>query len=368
MRSPSSLFLDANAHLPLNEKAAQAFVEFNRTLGGHGHAQSPSVPGRAAASAIENARARIANAIGARSPNQIVFTSTCTQACEWAVHILSKLPGIKQIYVSPLEHPAVRYKCREVLNAHKLNVDEEGVVVCKTELPEASGVVCIHVQNEIGVIQPVEQIRAKAIVSDMSQTLGKLSINMSSFPNVSIAIFGAHKFGGPVGVGFFYLQDETLYREFGSGSRYYMDRTGTPDAAAVVATAVALEEALNSLPQRYENMIAFRDVLEPGLEELGMNIISKNAARIPGTTFARVPKSRALQLMTQLAESGIYVGLGSACGSLQTGPSPLMAELNLGGNTTDYIRISQFGHYTAEDAKRLLAKMSVLFPKKSEIP
>ncbi len=181
-------------------------------------------------------------------------------------------------------------------------------------------------------------------------------------------MFGAHKFAGPGGVGFFYLRDTAIWKEFGTGSRYFFDRPGTPDAASITATAVALEEALRTLPQRYSNMIDFRAILEPGLEEFGCRVIAQDSPRIPGTTFFKVPKSRALQLMAQLAESGIYVGLGSACGSLHTGPSPLMTQLGLGGNTHDYIRISQFGDYTASDAKHVLSKMRVFFPKDGDIP
>lgn len=356
------LFLDANAHLPLNEKALQAYVDFNHSIGGHGHAQSPSVPGRSAANAIEDARAKIADLIGADSSNQIVFTSTCTQACEWALFLLSQLEPDKT-FCSPVEHPAVRYKYREIFKPYPLNIDQDGVISPTQYFPENSAAVCIHVQNEIGVIQPVGELGAKYVVSDMSQGLGKIPIQMSRFPNISISMFGAHKFGGPGGVGFIFLRNTDVWKEFGTGSRYFLDRPGTPDAASIVATAVALEEASKSLARRYSNMIEFRAVLEPGLEELGCRIIAQGASRVPGTTFFRVPENRALYLMSQLAESGIYVGLGSACGSLHTGPSPLMTQLGLGGNTHDYIRISQFGEYTASDAKRVLSKMRVFFPK-----
>ena len=75
------LFLDANAHVSLNLKALEAYVNFNKSICSHGNAMSISLPGRQAAAEIECARIKIAQLIGAENPNQIIFTSSCTQAC-----------------------------------------------------------------------------------------------------------------------------------------------------------------------------------------------------------------------------------------------------------------------------------------------
>jgi cysteine sulfinate desulfinase/cysteine desulfurase-like protein len=115
-------------------------------------------------------------------------------------------------------------------------------------------------------------------------------------------------------------------------------------------------------------MIAFRDVLEPGLEEMGWTIIGKEAIRVPNTTFARVPRGTATHLMVQLGGDGVHVGLGSACGSLSTGPSPLMAAMGQGGSSHNYMRISQFGEYASKEAKLVLSKIGRYCPKGSDIP
>lgn len=358
----NQLFLDANAHVHMSPRTIKSWAEFNSTLAGKGHAMSPSVPGRAAAAAIENARGVIAKLIGAESPNQIVFTPSCTYACEWAVSLLREIPAAC-VYSSPVEHPAVKEKYYELFDPSILPISADGVINSAYKFPNNCAVICVHVQNEIGLIQPIHKLQVKYLISDMSQGLGKIPIKLSSIPNLTIAMFGAHKFAGPTSVGFMYLHDTDLWKEFGTGSRYFLDRPGTPDTAAIVATAVALEEAINTLPKRYENMINFRDVLEPGLEELGFKIIGKNAERVPNTTLARVPKSMAMQLMAQLAADGIYIGLGSACGAIHTGPSPLMAALGIGGGSYDYVRISQFGEYASKEAKTVLSKIGVLFSK-----
>jgi cysteine desulfurase len=315
------------------------------------------VPGRAAQTALEGARDKLAQLIGARSANQIIFTCNATYAAAWALSLLSG-----EVVCSPVEHPAVRNAYFETFNpTHYLTVDNNGLI-SGTHIKYPGPVICIHVQNEIGVIEPIEKIDTPILVSDISQSLGKLPVNVGDFPNLSIAIAGAHKWGGPH-LGFLYLKDTDLWKEFGTGSRYFLDQNGSPPVAYAVAAAVALEEALNTLDRRYQNMLAFRDILEPGLEECGFQIIGRDAPRLPGTTFARVPKSRAIQLMNNLAECNIYIGSGSACGSLHTGSSPLMAQLGQGGGPSDFVRISQFGDYGAREAKHLVSIISNMFPK-----
>jgi cysteine desulfurase len=366
------LYLDANAHLPLSPKALKAYVDANSSLAGHGNAMSPSVPGREASGMIENARNKIAELIGADSANQIVFTSTCSQACEWAVYLLQRLVQagvLNKVYMSPTEHSAVKFACRDLIpELGELHVTSEGNLTGKHPFGEKDAAVCIHVQNELGVIQPIENLDTDFILSDMSQDLGKLPTKLSRYPKVKLATFGAHKFGGPGGVGFMFVRDTNIWKEFGTGSRYYFDRPGTPDAASVHATAVALEEAVKTISERYQRMIAFRDTLEPGLLELGWKIIGRGANRVPNTTFAIVAKTSALHLLAHLGSEGIHVGLGSACGSVSTGPSPLMAALGHGGNSNDYMRISQFGEYGANEAKLVLAKLRRYCPKEGDIP
>jgi len=347
------LFLDANAHVPLNPEALKKYISVNNSKAGHGHAMSPSVAGRAAANVIEEARTKIAELLGAQASNQIIFTSTCTQACEWGISILSDLA--QSVYSSPTEHPATKQATNAFFNDHKtIVVDKDGVIVnCK--YPDAA-VVCIYVQNEIGIIQPIENIECKHLFSDMSQAPGKIEFNLSSL-NVNIAPFGSHKFGGPGGVGFLYLQDTYLWKEFGTGSRYFLDRSGTPDAASVAATAVALEEAVRTLPERQANMKDFRDTLETGLKELGYNIVAEEANRALNTTFVHMPNGKGMMNMLLLGDKGIHVGLGSACGAAYTGASPLMETLGIGGGPHDYMRISTFGEYTSKEAKLFIDQL-----------
>jgi cysteine desulfurase len=352
------LFLDSNSHSAMSEIAIKAFVEYNKSTAGKGHPMTPSKPGRKAASALETARGQIAFMLGAKRPGQIIFTSTCTQACEWAMRILHQCttePRIKldktdkRVFISPVEHPAIR---RFEYDHSLLPIDENGVIQeCKI-----SKAACIHVQNEIGIIQPLERIKAGYLLSDMCQSVGKVTINLSEMP-VDIAVFGGHKFGGSAGVGFIYLRNIEWWTEFGIGSRYFSDRTGTPDVASVVATAAALEEELRTMPERLAKMKEFQSTLESALEELGCEIIAKNAMRVPNTTFIKLPNPRAMEVLLDLSKQGIYVGLGSACGSLHTGDSPLMNALGRSGGAGDFLRFSQHGDYGKAEALFLIDKI-----------
>lgn len=350
------LFLDANAHLPLNRQALIAYNDFCNSSASHGHPSSPSHPGRLAASALETARGKIANLIGAQKPGQIIFTNGCTSACEWGLEIFFQIEEDlnDSIGCSPVEHPAVR-DAFEILSeefvgkVNHLEIDNNGVVKSTNAYSKIS---CIHVQNEIGIIQPLKQIKDKYLFSDMSQSLGKIPVNVTDL-DVDVAVFGAHKFGGPGGFGFIYLKDPNHWQSSGAGSRYFLDRPGTPDVAGAVATAAALEDVSNTLEARTKNMIEFQMIVEEGLERLGFEVISKKAIRSPNTTFVSMPQ-KGLTTVLKIAEYGIHVGLGSACGSMHTGPSPLMKTLGRTGGVHDFIRISQFGEYGEEDAKIFL--------------
>lgn len=351
------MYLDANAHLPLNPRALQAYVDFYKTPAAHGHPSSPSLPGRLAAAILEDARARIAKSIGAQKASQIIFTSTCTEACAWGLQILSSIDRYNKytLYSSQLEHPAVRdaFENENVIHDEKyIPVDKNGVIVLdRLDLTNAK-VVCIHVQNEIGTIQPIEQIKCRWLFSDLSQSLGKIPINVSEM-NVDIAAFASHKVGGTSGFGFLFIRDPQWWEGFGTGSRYFMDRPGTPDVAGAVACAVALEESIRTLPERTTRMQEFQLVLEAGLEKRGFEIIGNGAKRIPGTTFTSLP-GKAFSVLLSLSEQGIYVGLGSACGSMHTGPSKLLSCMNRTDDAHDVMRISQTGEYTGVDAEYFL--------------
>lgn len=342
-----TLYLDANAHLPL----CGAAKNVDLGLAGHGHPLSPGYAGQAAAKAIENARERIAACFKCE-PESLFFTSSCTQACEWAFACMAELNNSNSsVMISAAEHPAVKQAAKKyfkyVLEA-ALNAEGE-IFPIVTDMPVA----CIGMQNEIGTIQNLKKISAKVLFSDMCQMPGKEIVDLSF---VDFAAFGAHKFGGPAGVGIFYIRNSSHWVPFGSGSRYMMDRSGTPDTEGIVKAATALEWAMATMDERAHKMHSFKEELEGGLNSLGIDIVGYGGRRSAGTTFIKLGTGRGLEIMLKLGEIGIHTGLGSACGASYTGVSPLMARIGKGGGPHDYMRISHFGEYDGEDASYFLEK------------
>lgn len=358
----NKLYLDCNAHIPLNQSGLKAFLDFQKSNAAHGNPNSLSSPGREAANAIESARASIANKLGISSPKNLIFTSSATQACEWAVKIISKSNQLPT-KLSPLEHWAVRDACLTYLkNIQELPVTSGGIIDEQTS-HENYNVVCMSLQNEIGTPQPAGWLRHGngLVFSDITQSLGKEIVDFKML-DIDIAAFGAHKFGGPSGVGFLYLKDISLWKEFGTGSRYFLDRTGTPDIANIVATDAALTEALNTYQARYSKMLEFQEYTENELQNLGIEIIGKESNRNASTSFIHVP-GQALELLVNLSSEGIHVGLGSACGSFQNNLSYALQSIGRKGNTNDYLRISNFGYCGKQEAIYFIEKFNKLLRK-----
>lgn len=345
MQKNKIYYLDSNAHVPMSKRAQEAFINYQNSSAGYGHPSAPSTIGREAASSIEIARTKIAKLLNC-SNNQLFFTSTCTQACEWGLKIFNEQAKKRNAVIksSPMEHPAIKDYVAVNMPQCRFFAVNDGVVVPESD--EGFNI-CLHVQNEIGTIQPIENLKG-FVFSDMCQTIGKIKIDLRSFP-VDIAVFGAHKFGGPAGIGILYLKDPMNWCPFGTGSRYFKDRTGTPDCAGIVATAAALEDTLEKMNIRLQNMQTFQSVLEEKLTNFGIEVICKNSRRVSNTSFLKI-QDCAYPLVQALSEKNIHVGLGSACGSKHLGLSPLMQALGKEGGAGDFIRISQHGDYNADDA------------------
>lgn len=359
------LHLDSNAHIPMSRAVTKVYADFQASKAGHGHPSAPAGPGQAAASELETARGKIAALLGAEKPSQIAFTSTCTQACEWGLDMLhaSWKHDRYWLWHSGLEHSAVNgWLDKSNIHIPTLPVSPDGVVSRPDQVCDY--VACVHVQNEFGTIQPLEELKAGFLFSDMCQSPGKVSINLKDMP-VDIATFGAHKFGGPASVGFIYIKDYNIYKEFGTGSRYYNDRPGTPDVAGVVATAAALEEVLFMMPERLCKMREFQSVLEDRLQDMGLEVIGKNATRVANTTFVKMP-GIAFSILAALSNKQIYVGMGSACGSMHTGPSLSMKTIGQTGEAHDFLRISQHGEYGKQEALILADQLHSLLKQYKE--
>jgi len=357
------LYLDANAHIPVSKETLKYFTELNSSVSGHGHPSSLTTPGRRAANLIEEARGKIAQLIGATSSSQIIFTYGCTHACEWGLEMLFKqTPEKDYVRVGPYEHTAVSDvvdKYKNLLRT-KNNFDyfenNNGKLFNSMGLPLKGSAILMHMQNEFGTVFDVNKYKSDRIFCDLSQSLGKVHVNVTEL-DIDIGAFACHKFGGMNGVGFIYLKDPSWWIPFGTGSRYYTDRTGTPDACMVAASAFALEKALASFKERFQRCQEFQSTIEPELKNLGYYVVAEDTCRSPNTTF--VHKKDAITNLLKLNNNNIYCGLGSACGSHATGVSKSLKNFVYpleyrGFSPHDFMRISQWGEYGKKEAKKVI--------------
>lgn len=354
-----ALFLDSNAHQPVHPKALQAFIDFNSSSAAFGHPSALNASGRSAAAKLEEAREKIAQLLGAKSANQIVFTNSCSQACDWGLKIFFNIEKYikEEIAVSPLEHPAVGKIC-EIENIQKLDCTSDGFTILPFS-KRIKKVICLHIQNEIGTIQQIKYLKQKYLFSDLSQSIGKMPINLTEL-DVDVGTMGAHKWGGFGGVGVLYLKDTSWWQPYNQQIGRYLDRPGTLNVAEICASAVALEEAVATLPERTEKMQSFQETLELELIKMGFEIIGKNAiipTRSKGTTFAAGFKF-AQKTVLDLSAKDIYVGTGSACSSYNSLTAiPLMTALGKDYTLNQVLRISQSGSYDDKDAIYFINKL-----------
>lgn len=345
------LFFDINAHVSPNPQTLKRFCDLHSQ--NLGHPSGINEPSRQAALIIEQSRAQIANLIGAQNANQIFFAHSCTHACEWIASIILSHFNIWNVCISKMEHSAVKTAFgKNISYISKFNPTEE-------QFDDHRIIGVIHLQNEIGIINDLNNLKTpKFIFSDMSQSLGKIPINVSQL-NIDAAVFGGHKFGG-LDIGFIYLKDSTLWKSFGSGSRYFQDRPGSLNVASIGATATALQIAIDTQNERFQKCQSFQQVFEPGLKSLGYRIIGGQFNRSPNTTFV-FHENDCANTLFNLSNKGIYVGLGSACGSMATGVSPTLINLNptyKNYSHTNFMRFSQWGNYTDKDALYILERIN----------
>ena len=293
------LYLDHAATTPMMAEAKAAMIEaMNRWA----NPSSPHAEGRAARAVLEDARGRIARALGWQA--HVIFTSGATEAISMA---LGHVPA-HDIATSPVEHDSV---LRVTPGVGRLPVDRDGRVDIRSNSVLPRVIAVQHVNNETGVIQPLDEIdRADTwLFADCAQSAGKLPL-----PDADMIAISAHKFGGPPGIGALLVKDLALLRPSGGQEQGY--RAGTENLPGVIAMMAALEERRNWLAQAER----LRARLDSGIEAAGGEVVARDAPRIASIASYRMPGVSARAQLIQFDMAGISVSAGSACssGSLKT--------------------------------------------------
>ncbi len=294
---------------------------------------SPHADGRAARAALEDARRRMAAAL--RWDGHVIFTSGASEAI--GIGLTRAKAG--QVVTSPVEHDAV---LRVTKGAQRLAVDGKGIVQPPRHpsLRWDDVVLAIqHVNNETGVIQPLDGIDRKGAIlfADCAQSAGKLAL-----PDADMIAISAHKFGGPPGIGALLLRDLALIEPSGGQEQGY--RAGTENLPAILAMAAALEAREDWLPRAAD----MRARLDAAIEAAGGIIVARDAPRLPTIASYRMPGLSARAQLIQFDMKGISVSAGSACSSGSLKTSHVLGAMGWGdGEAAEVVRVS-FGPQTCD--------------------
>jgi cysteine desulfurase len=327
------IYLDHNSTAPLRNEAKQAMVEAMSVVG---NPSSVHLEGRAAKALIENARMKIAAAIGAVGAD-IIFTSGATESAALA------LVG-RDIACSKIEHEAVTSWCDV-----KLPVDRHGLV----NIEEPSQSTLQFANSETGIIQ---KSVAGLWLSDMTQAFGKVPLAFN-WLGCNCAMISAHKIGGPKGVGALIVKRGTdLAAQIKGGGQEMGRRSGTENVIGIVGFGAAAEVAEKDLRSgKWEKISQFRMILENMIEEFSdvPILIGKDSYRLPNTTCLVTPGWKGVTQVMQMDLEGIAVSAGSACSSGKVKSSDVLKAIGLEeSDASCALRISLGLNTTEEDVVR----------------
>ena len=306
------IYLDHNSTAPLRNEAKQAMVEAMSVVG---NPSSVHLEGRAAKALIENARMKIAAAIGAVGAD-IIFTSGATESAALA------LVG-RDIACSKIEHEAVTSWCDV-----KLPVDRHGLVNVK----EPSQSTLQVANSETGIIQ---KSVAGLWLSDMTQAFGKVPLAFN-WLGCNCAMISAHKIGGPKGVGALIVKRGTdLAAQIKGGGQEMGRRSGTENVIGIVGFGAAAEVAEKDLRSgKWEKITQFRMILENMIEEFSdvPILVGRDSNRLPNTTCLITPGWKGETQVMQMDLEGIAVSAGSACSSGKVKSSDVLKAMGFSEN------------------------------------
>lgn len=362
----SSIYLDQNATTSLNSNVLEVMLPWMQQQ--VGNPTSRHVFGRSARTAIEHARAQVAEACGAY-PSQVIFTSCGTEANNFAVKGITATQDPAQILYSAIEHPCVS-RPAQVLRQHGFNSQEIAVNTqgkldmahLQQLLEKPTNLVSVMLaNNETGVIQDIANIaelvkrNGSYMHTDAVQGLGKLPLSFTDL-NVHAMTISSHKIHGPQGAAALILDKRVDIQPLlhGGGQEKGL-RSGTENIAAIVGFGKACELATENLSQFASHTQRLRQQFEQGLKLLNVTIFSSQVARIPNTSFFAAPDIEGETLVMALDRKGFAVASGSACSSDSSEPSHVLLAMGVNPDLArGAVRVSFGSHNTQQQVSDFL--------------
>jgi len=347
------VYLDYNATTPVEPAVLDALLPYFSEE--FGNAASIHTPGQQARAAAETAREQVAALIGAR-PQEIVFTSGGTESDNHAVFGVvgqAFLPvsssrnadSFPHIITTAIEHEAVLNVCQALeksgVRVTYLATDRAGQIdldeLQRDIRPETVLITIMHANNELGTVQPLEEIGRIAkdrdiyFHTDAVQSAGKVAIEVTPL-GADLLSLSAHKFYGPKGIGALYIRSGTPLRQLLYGGHHQRGfRPGTENVAGIVGLGKAAEIARASLAADARRVSSLRDKLEQGLlaRVPHARVNGSAAPRTPNTTNLVFPGLEGEALLIALDLKGLACSTGAACSSGAVEPSHVLTAIGL---------------------------------------
>ncbi|MBQ7183736.1 MAG: IscS subfamily cysteine desulfurase [Clostridia bacterium] len=336
------IYADNAATTRMSDAAVKAMTDVMRDT--WGNPSSLYSFGQRAKEALEEARATVAQVIGAE-PREIIFTSGGSEADNQAILSAARLGlknGKKHIVSTAFEHHAVLHTLKKLeaegFEVTLLDVHANGIVapeeVDAAIREDTCLVTVMYANNEIGTIQPIRAIgevcqkRKVLFHTDAVQAIGHIPVNVRD-DHIDMLSASAHKFHGPKGVGFLYVRKGVrILNLIEGGAQERGKRAGTENVAGIAAMAAALKEAADHMGENAARVTAMRDELIAGLEKIPHSALNGDREkRLPGNVSFCFEGIEGESLLLYLDDEGIQASSGSACTSGSLDPSHVLLAI-----------------------------------------
>lgn len=364
------IYADNAATTAVSEEVLQAMLPYFRTA--FGNASSIYKLGRDAQRDVEAARAKVAKAIGAE-PREIFFTSCGSESDNWAIKGIAEnlaKRGKKHIVTSVFEHHAVLHTCQYLekkgFEVTYVPVSDKGMIdpedVRNAIRDDTALVTIMYANNEIGTIQPIEEIAAickeKKVIfhTDAVQALGHVDIDVKK-QGIDMLSLSGHKIHAQKGIGALYVRKGiVLPNLIHGGAQERNKRAGTENVSAIVGLGVAIETATKNIAERNAVIVPRRNRLIDGILKLPYTRLNGDRdKRLPGNLNISIEGIEGESLLLMLDQYGICASSGSACTSGSLDPSHVLLAIGLKHEVAHgSLRLSIEENVTDEDVDYIL--------------
>jgi cysteine desulfurase len=372
------IYFDHAATTPLDKRVFEVMKPYFTEE--FGNANSTHKLGKSAKLAVEQARESIAANIGAQ-PSEIIFTSGGTESDNAAIKGVAEATRKKEVVTSPLEHHAILHTVEALKGSGVepiyVEPDERGETsaqnVANAITDETAIVSIMHVNNELGIINPVSKIAEICnnhnvpLHSDTVQSIGKLSVDVDEL-GVDLLSISGHKIYGPKGIGVLYIRQGTPWIPWmHGGSQERRRRGGTLNVPGIVGLAKAFELVKEEQESQTEYYQGMRELLVNGLKKSLPKNVSSNAdcdLCVPQIINLSIFDAHGEGidgeiLLSKLNKENICVSNGSACTSGAAEPSHVLSGIGLENHIVNSsIRLSFGKSNTKNDVNYFLDTLS----------